>query len=198
MQYNTGKSKLEMPEYGRGVQEMIAHAVTIADKEERQRCAETIFSIMLNMKPQLRELPDYKYHIWNHIAYISGYKLDVNYPCPIIPLGENAEKPKPIPYPMRNISQRQYGYFLEEMLRQLESMPEGEKRDELLALTANQMKQNLFNWNRDAMDEAKIASDISHYTKGKITLDLSTFHFAPVHFLPRQDSGVFKKKRKRI
>lgn len=186
-----------MPEYGRSVQEMISYAVTIADKEERQRCAETIFSIMRNMQLQCCELPDYKHRIWNHIAYISKYKLDVVYPCPIIRLGEEAEKPRPMPYPMKKISQRHYGYFLEELMRRLAVMPEGEQRDELLALTANQMKQSLFNWNRDVMDEAKVAGDIARYTSGRVKLDLSSFRFNPVHVLPRQD-GAGKKRKRRV
>ena len=98
---------------------------------------------------------------------------------------------------MKDIGQRQYGYLLEESLRQLAEMPEGEERDQMLALVANQMKQSLFNWNRDAMDDMKVAADISRYTKGRVSLDLSTFRFAPVQTLPRQDSSTGKKKRKK-
>ncbi|MBQ8051337.1 MAG: DUF4290 domain-containing protein [Bacteroidaceae bacterium] len=196
MQYNTQKEKLQMPEYGRGVQDMIAHAASLPDKADRQRCAESIFGIMANMQPQLREQPDYKHRIWDHIAYISGYQLDIDYPCEITRLGDDAEKPKPVPYPMKEIRQRQYGHLIEESLKQLAEMPEGEERDEMLALVANQMKQSLFNWNRDAMDDEKVASDIAHYTQGRVILDLSTFRFAPVQTLPRQD-GVSKKKKKK-
>ncbi len=184
-----------MPEYGRGVQDMIAYAVAIPDREERLHCAETIFSIMLNMQPQLHEQPDYKNRIWDHIAYISGYQLDIDYPCEITRLGEEAEKPTPLKYPMKNIRQRQYGYLLEESLRQLSEMPEGDERDQMLAYVANQMKQSLFVWNRDAMDEAKVAADIERYTQGKVKLDIANFRFAPVQTLPRQDGGR-KKKRK--
>ena len=196
MQYNTQKEKLQMPEYGRGVQDMIAHAASLPDKADRQRCAESIFGIMANMQPQLREQPDYKHRIWDHIAYISGYQLDIDYPCEITRLGDDAEKPKPVPYPMKEIRQRQYGHLIEESLKQLAEMPEGEERDEMLALVANQMKQSLFNWNRDAMDDEKVASDIAHYTQGRVILDLSTFRFAPVQTLPRQD-GVSKRKKKK-
>lgn len=196
MTYNTQREKLQMPEYGRGIQDMIAYAVALTDRTERQRCAETIFGVMTNMQPQLREQPDYKRRIWDHIAYISDYKLDIDYPFEITRLGGEAQRPQPVPYPMKDIRQRQYGYLIEESLRQLAEMPEGEERDELLALTANQMKQSLFNWNRDAMDDEKVASDIEHYTRGRVTLDLSNFRFAPVQMLPRQDAVSKKKKKK--
>ena len=155
MKYNTQRDKLLMPEYGRGVQDMIIYATSLPEKEERQRCAETIFGIMLNMQPQLRELPDFRHRIWDHIAYISGYQLDIDYPCEITHLGEEAEKPTPLKYPMKDIRQRQYGYLLEESLRQLAEMPEGEERDAMLSLVASQMKQSLFIWKREAMDEEK-------------------------------------------
>lgn len=176
---------------------MIAYATALPSKEERQQCAESIFRIMSSMQPQMRELPDYRHRIWDHIAFISGYQLDIDYPCEITHLGAEAPKPEPIKYPMKDIGQRQYGYLIEESLRQLAEMPEGEERDVMLTLTANQMKQTLFNWNRDAMDDTKVASDISRYTKGRVSLDLSTFHFAPVQTLPRQDAGCGKKRKKK-
>ena len=196
MKYNTQREKLQMPEYGRGIQQMIEYAVTIEDRAERQRCAESIFSVMMDMQPQLREQPDYKHRIWDHIAYISNYRLDIDYPCEITRLGNEAQKPEPMKYPMKEIRQRQYGHLIEEALKLLAEMPEGEARDELLAQVANQMKQSLFIWNRDAMDEEKVESDIAHYTGGKVKLDLENFHFAPVQTLPRQDGGGKKKKKK--
>lgn len=196
MKYNTQREKLQMPEYGRGIQQMIEYAVTIEDRAERQRCAESIFSVMMDMQPQLREQPDYKHRIWDHIAYISNYRLDIDYPFEITRLGYEAQKPEPMKYPMKEIRQRQYGHLIEEALKLLAEMPEGEARDELLAQVANQMKQSLFIWNRDAMDEEKVESDIAHYTDGKVKLDLENFHFAPVQTLPRQDGGGKKKKKK--
>ena len=196
MKYNTQREKLQMPEYGRGIQQMIEYAVTIEDRAERQRCAESIFSVMMDMQPQLREQPDYKHRIWDHIAYISNYRLDIDYPFEITRLGNEAQKPEPTKYPMKEIRQRQYGHLIEEALKLLAEMPEGEARDELLAQVANQMKQSLFIWNRDAMDEEKVESDIAHYTGGKVKLDLENFHFAPVQTLPRQDGGGKKKKKK--
>lgn len=196
MKYNTQREKLQMPEYGRGIQQMIEYAVTIEDRAERQRCAESIFSVMIDMQPQLREQPDYKHRIWDHIAYISNYRLDIDYPFEITRLGNEAQKPEPMKYPMKEIRQRQYGHLIEEALKLLAEMPEGEARDELLAQVANQMKQSLFIWNRDAMDEEKVESDIAHYTGGKVKLDLENFHFAPVQTLPRQDGGGKKKKKK--
>ena len=197
MEYNTQREHLKMPEYGRGVQDMIEFAVGIEDREERQRCAEAIFSVMINMQPQLKEQPDLRHRIWNHIAYISGYKLDINYPFQITVLGEAASKPQPLKYPMKKIGQRQYGFLIEESLRQLAEMPEGEERDAMLELVANQMKQDLFIWNRDSMDNALVAQDIERYSDGKLSLDLDDFSFEVVGESPLQNSEGGKKRKKR-
>lgn len=184
-----------MPEYGRAVQEMIMLAISQPDREERQRCAETIMDIMVNMFPEIREQPDYEQLVWNHIAYISEYKLDVDYPCVITRLDDESAKPEPISYPQHNIKQRQYGHFLEESLYKLAEYPEGDERDELLDMIANQMKLSLFNWNKDSMDNEKIAQDIDRYTKGQVQLDVDNFHFNAVQCLPKYDY-LKKKKRK--
>lgn len=196
MQYNTQRDKLVMPEYGRAVQEMVMHAVSLPQKAERQRCANTIVDIMLNMQPSLRELPNYREHLWNHVAYISGYQLDVDYPYPLTRLDAESTRPEPMHYPMKAIRNRYYGHLVEQQLQYLAELPEGEERDVFLALVANQMKQTLYDWNRDAMDDEKIAQDIARYTKGKVKLDLSTFRFDPVMQGKQQTSGSKKRKKK--
>ena len=75
MIYNTQRKKLPMPEYGRGIQEMVDYALTLENREERQRCARTIVSIMGNMFPHLRDVPDFKHKLWDHLAIMADYKL---------------------------------------------------------------------------------------------------------------------------
>jgi len=197
MQYNTQRDKLVMPEYGRSVQAMVMHAISLENRDERQRCANTIVDIMVNMQPSLRELPNYREHLWNHIAFISGYTLDVDYPYPITRLDTDATRPAPLHYPMKRIRNRYYGNLVEQQLQHLAEMPEGEERDMFLALVANQMKQTLFDWNRDAMNDEKVAQDIERYTDGRVRLDLSTFKFDSVMQGKQQTNGSNKKKKKK-
>lgn len=184
MEYNTQRKKLPMPEYGRGIQNMVDYALTIQDRAERQRCANTIVAIMGNMFPHLRDVPDFNHKLWDHLAVMSNYQLDIDYPYEITPATTLHAKPKPLAYPMKRIHYRHYGYLLESLLKKLKDMDEGPERDALVRLVANQMKQSLYNWNKDAMDDEKIASDIAHYTDGKVKLDLNTFHFAALQTRP--------------
>lgn len=178
MLYNTQQKRLPMPEYGRGIQNMVDHALTIEDRAERQRCANTIVNIMGSMFPHLRDIPDFKHKLWDHLAVMADYKLDIDYPYEITPATAVHSRPKPLAYPMKRIRYRHYGYMLETLLKKLKDMPEGEERDALTSMVANQMKRCLYNWNKDAMDEEKVAADLSEYTEGKVQLDLDHFRFA--------------------
>lgn len=173
MIYNTQRKRLPLPEYGRGVQEMVDYAVTIQDRAKRRQCADAIIAIMGDMFPHLRDVPEFKHTLWDHLAAMAQYKLDIDYPYDISPKKET--KPVPLHYPMKTIRLRHYGYLLEKLISKLAEMPEGEARDTLTFLTAAQMKRCLYNWNRDATDDQKVAHDLSEYSHGAVTLDLERF-----------------------
>ena len=80
MEYNTKQKKLSLPEYGRSVQKMVDHALTIENREERQKCATTIVQIMGSMFPNTRNLPDYERKLWDHLAIMADFSLDIDYP----------------------------------------------------------------------------------------------------------------------
>lgn len=196
MQYNTQRDKLLMPEYGRAVQDMVSHALSIEDRDERQRCAQTIVDVMANMQPSMREQVDYKRKLWDHLAYIANYELDVDYPFPLTRLDEESTKPQRLSYPKKAIRNRHYGFLLERLLEHMATMPEGEERDQLLDYVANHMKQDLYDWNRDVMDHEKIASDIYRYTDGRVQINLDEFKFDNVIQGAAQGGGKKKKKKK--
>ncbi len=197
MQYNTKRDKLVMPEYGRAIQDMVKLAVSLPSKDKRQACAKAIVSVMARVYPQTSSPEDQEHKLWNHIAHISQYKLDVDYPVQIVPEEEASAHPAPLHYPMKKIKRRHYGYLVEESLRYAQTLPECEERDELVAMTANQMKQDLFVWNKDSMDEELVAEDIERYTDGQLGIDLESFKFASVSTLPGQSNSSQSKRKKK-
>jgi hypothetical protein len=170
MEYNTQRKKMELPEYGRSVQNMVDHALTIEDREERQRCANTIINIMGGMFPHLRDVPDFKHKLWDHLAIMSDFKLDIDYPFEIVKREELDMKPGKIAYPDKAIRYRHYGRFLESMIKKLSEMEEGEEKQALLQLLAVQMKKNLNNWNKEGIEDQKIVDDLREYSNGAINL----------------------------
>lgn len=198
MQYNTQREQLVMPEYGRGVQMMVDMAVQIKDRKERQRCANAIVKIMSGLLPSTTSKEDEQHRLWNHLARISHYQLDIDYPVDIVPQEEVQAHPAPLPYPMKDIKRRHYGYLIEQALDYAKTLPEGELREAFTKSIANQMKQDLFIWNRDSMDNSLVAQDIERYTDGKLNLNLDEFSFEPVGESPLQPSdGGKKRKRKK-
>lgn len=194
LDYNTERERLVLPEYGREVQSMVDHAMTIEDRSMRQRCAENIIEIMERMFPQNKESADYKRRLWDQLAIMSDFKLDIDYPYDVSEARKIATKPDPLPYPMTQIPVRHYGKMVFDMLEKLKTMPAGRERDSLVQVTANQMKRNLHQWGHGAVDDEKVIDDIARYTDGVIQIDPATFKFEPVSAVREPKE---KKKRKR-
>lgn len=193
LDYNTQREKLIMPEYGREVQSMIDYAVTLEDRDERQRCANAIVAIMERMFPQAAGTADFQQKLWDHLAIMSGFRLDIDYPCDISQAGKIAEKPAPVEYPMKKIPVKHYGYMMFELFDKLKTMEDGPERDELIRITANRMKRNLRQWSNGSADDEKVASDLAAYTDGRVQLDLDTFEFDKMEVKETER----KRKRKR-
>lgn len=197
MDYNTQRESLPMPEYGRSIQNMVDIAVGLPTKEERQKCANTIIRIMEIMFPQMRESADYKQKLWDHLAIMSRFQLDIDYPYEVTKEEQLKKKPGQMVYPMNKINQKHYGHLLDELFEKLKTMPAGKQRDELTRLTANQMKRDLNAWNHGSIDNEKVAADLARFTDGKIQLDLDSFRFEAIrdNISSIRDNGSQKNKR---
>ena len=193
LDYNTQREQLIQPEYGREVQKMVEYAVSLNDKEERQLCAKTIISIMERMFPQSKENADYKQKLWDHLAIMSDFKLDIDYPVDISKAKSMEQKPQPIGYSKEKNPVKHYGSLVFQLFERLKTMPAGKERDALTKLTANQMKRNLIQWSHGSHDDEKIISDLARFTDGIIQLDLDKFKFD----VSVAKEPVDKKKKKR-
>lgn len=170
MQYNTQQKKMSLPEYGRSIQNMVDYALTIQDRAERQRCANTIINIMGNMFPHLRDVPDFKHKLWDHLAIMSGFQLDIDYPYEVIRKDNLVTKPEPIPYPHACMRYRHYGHTLEVLIKKACEFPEGVEKNNLVAMICNHMKKDYMSWNKDTVDDRKIAEDLQELSGGKLQM----------------------------
>ena len=192
--YNTQQKKLIMPEYGRNVQQMIDHCVSIEDREERTRCANTIINIMGNLFPHLRDVDDFKHKLWDHLAIMSDFKLDIDYPYEIIRKENLRTKPDRIPYTLTPIRYRHYGKTLERMIKKCEDYPDGPERDQLISLLANHMKKSFLTWNKVVVDDDKIFKDLREYSHGRIDLSPETFRLKESkEFLQKKNKNNMRK-----
>ena len=198
MDYNTQREKLIMPEYGRGIQQMVEHCKTIENKEERLLCAKTIVDTMANMAEQTADKEDFQKKLWNHLAAMAQYELDIDYPVEIKRIDDESTRPEQMLYPQKRIQKRNYGAIVEQFTEHLATMKDNTLRDELTILVANHMKRDLSNWSVDSMSDEKIADDMASYTNGKIQIDFNRHQLiSDGELLSSRISTSVKKKKKR-
>jgi hypothetical protein len=183
-----------MPEYGREIQKMVDYAITLPDKAERLKCAKTIVRMMETKVPQIRDNADFEQMLWDHLFLMSRKQLDIDWPYDVSQAEKFHSKPQPMKLPQNRIRLRHYGRLVEELIEKLATMPEGEERDELVKLTANQMKRDLVTWGHGSIDDLKVADDLARLTDGRIQLDLGSFAFEKV--APMVSESAKKRKKK--
>jgi hypothetical protein len=169
--YNTGRKKLVLPEYGRNIQKMISFAASIEDTEERNRAARAIIAIMGNMNPHLRDVSDFKHKLWDHLAIISDFKIDIDSPYPVPTPDILTEKPRPVPYTTYPIRFKHYGKIIELLIKRASGFEEGIEKEMLIKLIANHMKKSYLTWNREAVTDEVIFNDLKELSGGKLIAD---------------------------
>jgi len=164
--YNSNRKKLELPEYGRHIQKMVDHAVTIEDREERLKCANTIVTVMGNLFPHFRDISDFKHKLWDHLAIMSDFKLDIDFPYEL-PEKENfVNRPQRIPYSTNEMSFRHYGIIIEKMIKEAMKKDDGDLKNHLITLISSHMRKSLLAWNKDYATDERIINDIKIMSKG--------------------------------
>ena len=196
LDYNTQRERIKLNEYGREIQQMVDYCVSIPDREERQVCAEAIIDTMRKMNPSDQNINDRMQTLWDHLALMSDFKLDIDYPVEITTAEQMASKPEPVAYPNTRIPVRHYGRALFEPFDTLKTMEPGEERDTLVRMTANQMKRCLLLWGHGNGDDEKVADDLARFTDGVIQLDLDSFRFDKIDVLSLAQQAKQKKKKK--
>lgn len=160
-QYNTQKKKLLLPEYGRNIQKMVDYLLTINDREERTRAARTVIDVMGNLYPHLRDVPDFRHKLWDHLAIMSEFKLDIETPYPLPSIEKLQEKPETLPYSTNRIKYRHYGKLVEKLIEEIRQQVDPEQKRALIVLTANHMKKSFLTWNKDSVEDDQIYNDIN-------------------------------------
>jgi len=168
MEYNTQKKKLILPEYGRNIQKMVDHLSEIEDKEERAKTAQVVIDVMGNLYPHLRDVPDFRHKLWDHLAIMSNFSLDIETPYPLPSIDDFYEKPEKLPYKNNNIKFRHFGITVEKLIAKLRDITDSDERRALIVLIANHMKKAYITWNRDGVEDEQILKNIEEIYGEKI------------------------------
>lgn len=168
MEYNTSLKRLKLPEYGRNIQNMVDHVMTIEDREIRNAAAQSIIDVMGNLYPYLRDIPDFKHKLWDHLAIMTDFKLDIDYPYDLPTSTILGGKPNRVPYSTGGIKYKHYGRIVELMIKRAAEFEEGPEKDSLIQMIADHMKKCYLTWNKETVDDEKVMADFNELSKGKI------------------------------
>lgn len=169
MDYNTNREKIIIPEYGRNIHKMVNHIKTKSEKSERNHLARVVIDIMGNMNPHLRDIPDFKHKLWDHIFIMADFDIDIDSPYPVPTREVIFERPKKLAYPNAKIRLKHYGRTTENMLIAASSFEDGKEKDTLYEILANHMKKTYLLWNRDSVTDDIIFNDIKKLSNNQLT-----------------------------
>ena len=170
MEYNTSLPHLIIPEYGRNVQKMVHSIIEIEDREKRNHQAKAIIEVMGNLNPHLRDVPDFKHKLWDHLFIMSEFALDVDSPYGKPSKESFEEKPERISYSENHIKLRHYGKILPQIIEHAIEMEESEHKDILVFCIANHMKKSYLTWNKSTVEDEVILKHLAQISEGKLEM----------------------------
>ncbi|CAM1356808.1 DUF4290 domain-containing protein [Tenacibaculum ascidiaceicola] len=196
LEYNSKRSKLIIPEYGRHIQKLVNHCIALEDKEERNTMAKAIIDVMGNLQPHLRDVPDFKHKLWDQLHIMADFKLDVDSPYETPSKEELQESPERLPYPKSASKYRFYGTNIQTMIDVALTWEEGEMKEALVFTIANHMKKCYLNWNKDTVDDSVIFDHLYELSDGKIDIRNTEEDLTDSKSLLRKRGGQGQHKTK--
>ena len=184
MEYNTTRNHLIMREYGRHVQRMVEHILTIEDPQRRQANAQAVIELMGLLNPHLKNVEDFRHMLWDHLFEIADFNLDVQSPYPIPTRESLKARPHPLPYPKRYPKFSHLGKNLEEVINKALAEQNPEKKLGFSNAIAYYMKLAYNNWHKEQVHDDAIQSELSNLTDGQLTFTNTPFVKA---YRPSQD-----------
>ncbi|MDQ0477177.1 MULTISPECIES: DUF4290 domain-containing protein [Chryseobacterium] len=170
MEYNTSKTHLQMPEYGRIIQQLVERCKEIENRDERNEMAVAIVDFMGQRNPQLRDEENYKHKLWDHLFILAKYDLDVDSPYHILTQEEMKVKPKRMEYPKLQGDFKFYGKSILQLIDKAIELEAGDEKDALIQVIANNMKKSYNVYNKEHVQDEVIFRHLKDLSKNRLDL----------------------------
>lgn len=157
-----------MREYGRHIQKMVEYLLTVEDRSERQRQAMIVIELMGFLNPHLKNVEDFRHMLWDHLFFISNFKLDVDSPYPIPQKETYKAKPDPMEYPKRHPKFSHLGKNLELVIDKALKEEDPEKKAGFAHSIAYYMKLAYSNWHKELVHDDAIRGELDKITDGQL------------------------------
>ena len=195
MEYNTNRTKLLMPEYGRNIQQMVEYCKSIPSKEERNEVAKTIVEFMGQRNPHLRDEENYKHKLWDHLYILADYDLDVDAPYPFPTKEELDQKPNRMDYPSFDNEYKFYGKSILQLIDRAIELEEGEEKEALIQVIANNMKKSYNVYNKEHVQDEVIFRHLKELSQDKLDLTgIETLDKSKIYHPNRNKRNNHKKR----
>lgn len=170
MEYNTQKSLLQMPEYGRIIQQLVERCKLLEKKEERNEMAVAIVNFMGQRNPQLRDEENYRHKLWDHLFILANYDLDVDSPYHIPTAEEMQVKPNRMDYPKLQGDFKFYGKSILQLIEKAIELENGDEKDALIQVIANNMKKSYNVYNKEHVQDDVIFRHLKDLSGDRLDL----------------------------
>lgn len=170
MEYNTQKTHLNMPEYGRIIQQLVELCKETTSREERNEMAVAITDFMGQRNPHLRDEDNYKHKLWDHLYILASYDLDVDSPYPFPTPDEIAEKPKKMEYPKLQGNFKFYGKSILQLIEKAIELEDGHEKEALIEVIANNMKKSYNVYNKEHVTDDVIFKHLKELSENRLDL----------------------------
>ena len=195
MEYNTNRTKLLMPEYGRNIQMMVEYCKSLPSKEERNEVAKTIVEFMGQRNPHLRDEENYKHKLWDHLYILADYDLDVDAPYPFPTREELDQKPNRMDYPSFDNEYKFYGKSILQLIDRAIELEEGEEKEALIQVIANNMKKSYNVYNKEHVQDEVIFRHLKELSQDKLDLTgIETLDKSKIYHPSRNKRNNHKKR----
>ncbi len=170
MEYNTSRTHLNMPEYGRIMQSLVERCMELPTKEERNEMATAIIDFMGQRNPQLRDEENYKHKLWDHLFILANYDLDVDSPYPTPTPEDLLQKPKKMEYPKLQGDFKFYGKSILQLIEKAIELSEGDEKEALIEVIANNMKKSYNVYNKEHVSDDVIFRHLKELSENRLDL----------------------------
>lgn len=194
MDYNTERTDLILPEYGRNVHQMVDYLIQVEDREERNTGANALIKLMGQLNPQLRDVEDYNHKLWDHLFIMSNFMLDVDSPYPIPSKEEFESKPNKVEYPQGVRKYRHYGKVITTIIEEASKEEDPEQKEMLALMVGNLMKKTYLQWNKNTVDDLVIWNHMKELSDGKLTRPEGAELDEMKHIVSQNNSNNHRRK----
>lgn len=149
--------------------------LTIEDRQKRQQQAQVVIELMGTLNPHLKNVEDFRHLLWDHLFFVSDFKLDVDCPYPIPTKETYKLKPDPLPYPKRKPRYNHLGKNLEIVIDKALKEENPEKRAGFANSIAYYMKLAYSNWHKELVHDDGIRAELNVITNGQLEFDSTPF-----------------------